>query len=129
METHVKVVGALHVVLGALGLVGVLVLIFVFGGAASIVGASGDPDAARAVPIIGLVGTFVVVLTFILSLPGLIIGVGLLRLRPWSRVAGIVLSILDLMWIPFGTVVGVYGLFVLFSKDTERLFAPVQKTV
>jgi hypothetical protein len=24
--------------------------------------------------------------------------------------------------IPFGTIVGVYGLWVLFSKDTERLF-------
>ena len=25
---------------------------------------------------------------------------------------------------PFGTLVGLYGLWVLFSKDTERLFAP-----
>jgi hypothetical protein len=35
-----------------------------------------------------------------------------------------VISILSLMMIPFGTIVGVYGLWVLFSKDTERLFAP-----
>ena len=33
-----------------------------------------------------------------------------------------VVSILSLMMIPFGTVVGAYGLWVLFSKDTERLF-------
>jgi hypothetical protein len=33
-----------------------------------------------------------------------------------------VISILSLMMIPFGTIVGVYGLWVLFSKDTERLF-------
>jgi hypothetical protein len=26
------------------------------------------------------------------------------------------------MMIPFGTIVGAYGLWVLFSKDTERLF-------
>lgn len=65
--------------------------------------------------------TFLVVL----SLPGLIIGIGLIRRRPWARIAGIVLCILGLMAMPFGTIVGVYGLWVLFSKDTERLFAPV----
>ena len=58
-----------------------------------------------------------------LSLPGIITGIGLLRLRPWARIAGIVLSILGLMAMPIGTIVGVYGLWVLFSKDTERLFA------
>ena len=26
------------------------------------------------------------------------------------------------MMVPFGTIVGAYGLWVLFSKDTERLF-------
>ena len=33
-----------------------------------------------------------------------------------------VISILSLMMIPFGTIVGVYGLWVLFSKETEKLF-------
>jgi len=32
------------------------------------------------------------------------------------------LSILNLAMIPFGTVVGVYGVWVLFSKETEGLF-------
>jgi hypothetical protein len=53
-----------------------------------------------------------------------ITGIGLLRLRPWARIAGIVISIIGLKMIPFGTIVGVYGLWVLFSKDTERLFTP-----
>ena len=35
-----------------------------------------------------------------------------------------VVSILSLMMVPFGTIVGVYGLWVLFSKETERLFTP-----
>jgi hypothetical protein len=34
-----------------------------------------------------------------------------------------VISILSLMMMPFGTIVGVYGLWVLFSKQTEQLFA------
>jgi hypothetical protein len=122
MDTHVKVLGAIQVAFGAMGVMLALLMIFVFGGAAGIVGASGDPEAAIAVPIIGLTGTALVIFLLMTSLPGVIVGIGLLRLRPWSRIAGIVISIIGLIMIPFGTVVGVYGLWVLFSKDTERLF-------
>jgi len=122
MDTHVKVLGSLQIAFGAIGVMLALLMMFVFGGAAGIVGASGDPEAAIAVPIIGLTGTALVVLLLLTSLPGVVIGIGLLRLRPWSRIAGIVISIIALMMVPFGTIVGAYGLWVLFSKDTERLF-------
>jgi|KBSMisStaDraftv2_1062788.scaffolds.fasta_scaffold32265_5 hypothetical protein len=124
MDTHVKVLGALQIALGAFGLLAAALLVVVFGGAAGIVGASGDPEAAIAIPIIGLTGMTLVVFLLATSLPGVIIGVGLLRRRPWARIAGIVISIIGLMMIPFGTLVGLYGLWVLFSKDTERLFDP-----
>ena len=122
MDTHVKVLGVLHIAMGALGLIGALLLILVFGGAAGIVGASGEPEAAIAVPIIGITGTAVVVFVVALSLPGVIIGIGLVQFRSWARIGGLVLSIFDLIWIPFGTILGVYGLWVLLSKDTERAF-------
>jgi len=124
MDTHVKVLGALQIALGALGLFGAVILVVLFGGAAGIVGASGDPQASIAIPIIGLTGMALVTVLLLMSLPSMIIGIGLLRLRPWSRIAGMVLSIIGLMMIPFGTIVGVYGLWVLFSKDTERIFTP-----
>jgi hypothetical protein len=124
MDTHVKVLGALQIAFGALGVMFALLMMFVFGGAAGIVGASGDPDASFAVPIIGITGTALVGFLLATSLPSVIVGIGLLRLRPWARIAGIVVSIIALMMIPFGTIVGVYGLWVLFSKDTERLFTP-----
>ena len=122
METHVKVLGALNIAFGALGLLGAFALMVLFGGAAGIVSANADADAAIAVPIIGLTGFALVTFLVTLSVPGIIIGFGLLTLRPWARVGGIVVSILMLMGIPFGTVLGVYGIWVLFSKDTERLF-------
>jgi hypothetical protein len=122
METHVKVLGALQIALGALGLLAAVVLVVVFGVASSVVAAVDDPNAAIAIPIIGLTGTALVAVLLLLSLPNVIAGIGLIRLRPWARIAGIVLSILGLMMFPFGTIVGVYGIWVLFSKDTERLF-------
>ena len=122
MDTHVKVLGALQIAFGALGLIAALFLVLVFGGAAGIVGASGHPDASIAVPIIGLTGMALVAFLVTTSLPSVIIGIGLLRHRPWARIAGIVISLISLVMIPFGTIVGAYGLWVLFSKETEPLF-------
>ena len=124
METHVKVLGSLQIALGTIGLFGALVLTLVFGGAASAIGVSANPDDARvALPIIGITGMALVAFLVATSLPSIIIGIGLIRRRPWARIAGIVISILSLMMMPFGTIVGVYGLWVLFSKQTEQLFA------
>jgi len=125
METHVKVLGALQIAMGAIGLLSALVLVVVFGVASSAVGMSGDPDAAIALPIIGVTGMALVAFLVTLSLPGVVVGIGLIQRRPWARIAGIVLSILSLMMVPFGTILGVYGVWVLFSKDTERLFTPI----
>lgn len=122
METHVKVLGALHIAMGVLGLIGAAVLVIVFGGTAGLIRASHDPNAAVALPILGLTGLALVIFVTALSLPAVVIGFGLLQFRPWARIGGIVLSIFDLIFVPFGTIVGVYGLFVLFSKDAERLF-------
>ncbi len=128
MDTHVKVLGSLQIALGAMGLFGALILVFMFGGVTSVVGASGDPDAQIALPIIGITGMALVTCVAAVSIPSVIIGVGLVRLRPWARVAGMVISILSLMMIPLGTIVGVYGLWVLFSKETERLFTSASAT-
>lgn len=124
MDTHVKVLGVLYIALSALGLLGALFLIVGMGTAAGIVGAAAESgDAAVAIPIIGIAGTALVAFLLLLSLPGLITGFGLLKYQPWARILGLVLSALNLINIPFGTVLGVYGLWVLLNKDTERLFS------
>jgi hypothetical protein len=123
MDTHVKVLAVLQLALSALGILGALALMLIFGGIMGTIGASGDADAQIALPILGLTGTALVLFLLVLSVPGIAIGIGLLQRRPWARIAGIVISIVGMMFIPFGTVLGVYGLWVLFSKETERLFS------
>jgi hypothetical protein len=125
METHVKVLGALQIAMGAFGLLGALALVLIFGVASGAVGLSGDPDAAFALPIIGITGVALVSFLVALSVPNVVVGIGLIQRRPWARIGGIVLSILGMMMIPFGTILGIYGVWVLFSKETERLFSPV----
>ncbi len=94
----------------------------VFGSVMGLVGADASEGADVALPIIGLTGGVVVMLIVITSLPAVIIGYGLYRIQPWSRIAGIVLSIVSLCWFPLGTIIGIYGLWVLFSPDGQRLF-------
>ena len=124
MQTHVKVVGVAFIVFGALGILAATVIMLVFGGAAGIVGASADPEeAAFALPIIGLTGSLLSMFLFALSIPGLVTGFGLLSWKPWARILGIVLCAIQLINIPLGTLLGIYGLWVLLNSDTERLFS------
>jgi hypothetical protein len=123
METHVKVLGALQIALSGFGVLGAFALMLIFGGVMGIVGASGDQGADIALPILGVTGAALVVFLLVVSVPGIAIGIGLLQRRPWARIAGIVISIVGMMFIPFGTALGIYGLWVLFSKETERLFS------
>jgi hypothetical protein len=124
MTTHVKVLGVLYIALSALTLCAALFLGLGLGVASGIVGQTAPPeDAAVALPIIGVAGTALVVFLLVLSLPGIITGIGLLKFQPWSRIVGIVLAAINLINIPFGTILGIYGLWVLLNKETEALFA------
>jgi hypothetical protein len=76
-----------------------------------------------AMPILGITGAALGVFLLILSLPGIVAGIGLLKYRPWARIVTIVLSALNLMNFPIGTILGIYGLWVMLSDEGSRLFA------
>ena len=122
METHVKVLAVLYIIFGVLGTLfglGLMALLSFIG----VAGAASDPDAWMALPILGFTGAALGAFMLVLSVPGIVAGVGLLKYRPWARILTIVLSALNLMNFPFGTIVGIYGLWVMLSEDGARLFA------
>jgi hypothetical protein len=123
MDTHVRVLGVLNIAIGVIGLIVAALITIGVGGAAGIISVSAEPeDAAMAIPILSIVGVSVVAVAFTLSLPSIVTGIGLLYFKPWARILGIVLSAIALLGFPWVTILGIYGLWVLFSKDTERLF-------
>ena len=124
MDTHVRVLGVLNIALGVVGLIIAALMMIGVGGAAGIISASAEPEeAALAVPILSIVGGLVVAVVFAFSVPSVVTGIGLLYFKPWARILGIVLSVIALLGFPWVTLLGIYGLWVLFNKDTERLFA------
>lgn len=123
MAQHVKILGILHIIYaGLVVLVGIVVLV-VMGGIAGIISTTdSSPDSQVAPPILGLIGIGVFILLLVLSLPGIIGGFGLMQFKAWARILVIVLSVFELISIPFGTALGIYGLWVLLNRDAERLF-------
>lgn len=122
MRENVKIVGILNIVLGCLGALGGLIVLMVFGGLAGMAGYTHDQDAAAAVPILALIGTCIAVFLFVLSVPAIIGGWGMLKFRPWARILMIIVSALNLLHFPIGTAIGIYGLIVLMNDETRRLF-------
>jgi hypothetical protein len=123
MATHVKVIAVLFIVFGILGVLGAFFSSIVFGLLASFVGASHEEGSAVGLAVLGLTGAALTVVLLFISVPGIICGWGLLKLRPWARILGIVLAAISLIRFPIGTIFGAYALVILFQKDAEALFA------
>ncbi|HLX45817.1 MAG TPA: hypothetical protein VKR43_20380 [Bryobacteraceae bacterium] len=123
MQQHVKILAILHIVLGGLGLLGALIVMAVFGGLAGVAGMADHADGGLiAGGVLGLIGAVVTVVVLVISLPGLIAGIGLLSFQPWARILTIILSALELPGFPFHTALGIYGLWVLLSNEGTALF-------
>ncbi len=127
MESHVRVLGMLHIALSVLMLFGGIVALLVLGGIGGIAAMVGGQDAENslaAAGVLGIIGVAVFLILFVLSLPGIICGWGIMRFRPWAKTLGIVMSAFDLLNVPVGTILGIYGLWVLTNNATEPLFRP-----
>ena len=116
MKTNIKVLGWLHIVLGALGLLlGIIVLTILLGAGAL----SGEREAMTVLTIVGLVISSIMTLV---SAPSIVVGIGLLKFKRWARVLALVLAFLNLFGFPLGTVLAIYTFVSLLNADAEALF-------
>ena len=119
MEQHVKILGILYIVIGGLGVAAALIVFGIFGGIAGVARAE---EHAEAAPLFLLLGGLAMIVVLAMSAPSIIAGIGLLYFKPWARVLTIILSVIHLFGVPFGTALGIYGLWVLLQRETEPLF-------
>jgi len=116
MQKHITLVAALHIGFSVLFLIMALFLYFL------LIGTGVCIQDYTAASILTFVGTALAILLVVISLPGLIGGIGLLHRKNWARILIIIVSCLDLINIPFGTAIGIYSLWVLLQEDTEKIF-------
>jgi hypothetical protein len=119
METHVTAVGALSI---GLSIFGILIGGFIFVVLAGVGYMVQDEEVA---PILTVVGFFVGIFLFILSVPGIIGGIGLFNRKEWARILVLITSAFHLLNFPIGTAIGGYSIWVLVNPETIRLFNPI----
>ncbi len=68
--------------------------------------------------VLSYLGTGIGTLLLVLSIPGIITGIGLMLRKPWSRIMALILCAIKLFNIPFGTAFGVYGIWLLMQNES-----------
>lgn len=120
MERHVRILGILHIVVGAFFLIiGLLIAAVLFGGGALSQASGGDQGLFF---LTGILGTIVTIVFTIMSLPLIVAGYGILHHYSWARILGIILGVINLFNPPIGTIFGIYSLWVLLSYETAGIF-------
>jgi len=121
MKTHVQIVAALNIAAGALYLLlgfGLFLCIAMAGG---IVAFQGEHAVAG---ILGIIMVALCGLFAVLALPSIIAGWGLFAGKSWARPLTLVLAILHLPNIPFGTALGIYSMWALLNPEATRDLVP-----
>lgn len=116
MEKHVRILGILYIIFGVLGMLTGVTLYIILTASGVL---SGDMEAIMILEIIGIaLGGFLL----IVSLPGVIGGIGLLKHQYWAKILILIIGILNLLNFPLGTILGIYTIWVLMNNQTEKVF-------
>jgi len=115
MNNHIRLLGILFIVHGILSAFAGLILLLLF--SAGRIGHLGMSELSILTIIMKILALFLISR----GLPDIICGAGLLAKKKWSRILGIIMSIIATFSVPVGTALGVYGLWVLFKPETEQL--------
>lgn len=87
-----------------------------------------QPFVGSLVNMLHVVYGFTFVFSLVTGVLGLVAGWGLLQREPWGRTLAIVIAIVSVVSIPFGTALGVYTLVILLSSDAERTYRSLAAT-
>lgn len=121
--SHVDLLGVLFMVWGALTiLIGASTLALGMAAASLITAAA---DAGRGQFAASLTAATFTVFALIAMLWGgvhVFVGIQVRRRRHWARLGAILLSCVDLLLLPYGTALAVYGLWILLRDEVKVLF-------
>jgi hypothetical protein len=123
VQKHLEFLGVLYLIWGALaGLLGVSAFALA-AGAGMIITASAHADEHTRVAAGLTAATFAMLGIVALAWGAVhaVTGRALRQRMPWSRAGALTLAVVNLLFLPFGTALGVYTLWVLQHDETRRL--------
>ena len=116
---HLKILGILWIIHGAMHMMPGLVLITIFN--ARFLPQDVPPFVLNFMPFLGA----------LLTLGGVIcagVGAGLLMRLRWARIGALILGGLSLRSIPFGTALGIYTFWALLPDENEQEYRTLSET-
>ena len=122
-KEHNKLVGIFLLVHGGISALMMIFMVLIYGILGAGLAASATRQEEQLVGGIFLgVMVLIAVVSVFLIVPQIIGGLKLLKEKSNARTWGIIGSILSLMSFPFGTAVGIYGLWFLFGEEGKRFY-------
>lgn len=119
MRLHIDVLGTLHLVWGAFGVMTGLSLGILAGGTrAALAGPAFGMGERAAVALLAVVGGLLILGGVATALTGWAIR----RRHGRGRIAALVLAVPNLLVVPFGTALGIYTFWVLLNNDARQVF-------
>jgi len=116
MERHINIVAALQIGLSIFN----LLLAFLIFTILKLVGSFTDePNAGW---ILSLIADGIAIVFIIISVPGILAGMGLYKRKEWARVLTIVLSVIEFFSFPIGTAIGIYSIWSLVQPEVVSIF-------
>ena len=120
MPIHLDVLGRLHVMLGGLAMLAGASLLVLAGGTGRALVELDDATAA------GQAGVWILLWCGVLFVVGgvarWLTGRALARRRPSARRVALMLAVLNLLLVPFGTALSIYAFWVLLNDEARRAF-------
>jgi hypothetical protein len=125
MESHLRFLGILYILVGIIGGIFALLVLIFMGGYSGIGlwAERSDLVSGPMVQVMRFFGMFLTTLMLVLSVPSVMAGMGILKYRTWARPLAMVVSVLQLANIPLGTIISLYSFWVLMSPESEPLFS------
>lgn len=114
MEKHMNILGWLYIGINLLFIVLAVVLFFSFRFVGQVVEGETAFYLSRAF------ATGVAIFFTLISIPGIIVGIGLLKRRSWAEVIALVLGLINIFNVPIGTILGVYTLWVILKYRNQK---------
>ena len=79
-------------------------------------------ESTESIRILSFIGDSIGSILIFSAIPNIIGGFGLYKRQIWARTLGLILCFLSIFSIPFGTAIGIYGIWVLLKDESKEYF-------
>lgn len=117
MEKQIDIVAALQI---ALSIINLIFAFLIFTVLKLITGFIDEPNTGM---ILTIIANVLAVLFILVSIPGILAGLGLYKRKEWARILTIILSAIEFFSFPIGTAIGVYSIWVLVQPESVASFS------